>query len=245
MIVYVLSLVALILPLAMSVGDLQNQLKSTVEARDICRADLMEIQNRNATALKTLMALNPEVLVLRKSLEYLEFALLIAPPLAKPEIEAAIRLVKLQQRVLDKAQKLIILTADNQTKMSLWVTQTKLVTYFAKRTFKQSSWVIRNLKRIKNYPVKLAVKPDKSGTTAPLYETKPQFTEAQKVKLEWTAQSRLGPWLSRWLNFSKSEHKDFCSASLKENNTTDGANSWNQFTQTKKWTPVLTEGKYF
>lgn len=248
MFAYFYSFIIIIFPLYFAVGELSHQVKSSMESREICRSELLEIQKSNAKSIEQLMSMNPEASFLRAEIIALKIAIATSVhPAYTAMLRTALKEAEYSQKLLDKAQKLIIKKAEAETKLKLWTAQNNLINYFSDQNLHQSNWVLRSVININNESSKLAVKPDKDGTIGPVYLLKPNFTKEQKVKLYWTAQFKLKNWLGEILDFkNKVKQKDFCSASIKEssqNNYRDGGTWWNP--NSKNLEAVLTEGKFF
>ncbi len=158
------------------------------KTRTLCIQGSIAIEKNIAQAEENLFQLNPIATSLRSRLQIalieLAFAIATENPILAAEAEIKIQQIKIEQKNLDAAQKLIIFSASAHLKI---LTQ-KLIAELSDLSLRTASnwdFYLKCLGKVRllRMPV-LAVRPD-STDWAPVYELLPDYIALQKVAFNW------------------------------------------------------------
>jgi len=194
---------------------------------DICRIEFLNQQKRTQTTLQNLLVLNPKALALFKERKRAEKMLLEALRTGNPKAIAAasayLALVISKQTSLDLIQKKLIYSVYlDRLKTSLEV-KNKIIKSESELNFKINFLAkkIPKLELVRTLPSDLA----------PTYQPVPQFTDTQKLQLNWKTESSLKTFSSQFWKKLKFKGKSGCIVSL--------------IPDQSYWKPALIEDKFF
>jgi len=214
-----------LLPLIMAGGLLVfcgfSFIKTDLGTLNLCRALQLDIQNKAAKKLDSLLKLNPRALKLRLAQKRAENSLALAVksgnPAAIAAAEAYLLTVRMQRQVLDLKQRSLISTANSVLLVGGQELQSKLYQEWYSQSRGVASWLQGNLQLGSAKIPALAVKPDFIDV-APMYQLVPQFEEAQAWTQEWQIEFKTISWARKFFNFHERFQRS-CSTSLYSENS--------------------------
>jgi hypothetical protein len=194
-------------------------LKSDLSTLNICRAKQLEIQSKAGKNLGKLLKLNPRALSLRLAQVHAERALVAAIELGLPAAiaaaEATLLKIQMQRQALDFRQKTLIQTANSWLAFGGVDLQRDLVREWNFHSSPIKSWIRGALQMGPAKVPKLAVQAD-LAEVAPVYETLPQFEDAQTWDQTWNLEFKTVSWAQKFLNFNGRFQRS-CTTSLYPN----------------------------
>jgi hypothetical protein len=214
-----------LLPLIMAGGLLVfcgfSFIKTDLGTLNLCRALQLEVQNKAAQKLESLLKLNPRALKLRlaqiRAEKTLALAVKSGNPAALAAAEAHLLTIRMQRQVLDLKQRSLITSANTSLKLGGLDLQRRLSQEWYTQSRGVTSWLQGKLQLGSGKIPALAVQPD-FVEVAPLYEPAPQFEEAQAWHQEWQLEFRTISWADKFFNFHERFQRS-CSTSLYSENS--------------------------
>lgn len=153
-------------------------LKNFWATQKICEEQSLQAQQQMAPLLSSLLKLNPEIIILRKEKIRTQAQLALAIGSGNAPAIAALR-IKLQAIQL---RLLAIFAQQNflfqKAEMSRW----KMVARFHNLT---KMYTPSQVRRIFQFPLSLAVKPDSLSEKPPLYSLVEDFEKNQRLEVQW------------------------------------------------------------
>jgi hypothetical protein len=216
--VFALSLMPLILAAGFAVFFSYFLSQNWMQSLHSCRTVLLETQESAGKDIERLLSMNSTAKALRLSLAASQTAL--AAALAHLNFPVAIQLSKTikqirhQQRLLDQAQKAVLLSAKYKMAMGIFRAKQALARQNLQVQKRLPSFFRFSITDVRQSHPHLAVKPD-SPDLAPVYELEPGFKDRQALHLSWKSQFTTKGREQKWFN-NTHQKKDACSASLKE-----------------------------
>lgn len=195
-----------------------TQIEIRSHLNQVCRAELLEIQEEGSSLIKSLMALNKLIDVVK----WADFIAGIATVLAffNPGLIAVVRgilrLTKSARTAIPKIQKLILFgLGPGLTQKLLKVRATLLETLNEYTSKTENLLLISDKVFIGNYVRPLSVEPKNPKARLTKYKLREDFSKKQNIFLLWqyqlTSNSEIFPW-TPW----KQKFHGYCSATLRE-----------------------------
>lgn len=214
--VLLLSLLPLILAAGLALFCTFGFLKSDLAVLNVCRAKALEVQSKAGRNLTKLLKLNSRALSLRAEEARAEKALASAVESGNPgaiaAAEAYLLSVKMRRQDLHIRQRALIDTADAWLATSGAELPRELQREWLQHHRGLSSWLESRFQTGRTNLAKLAVMPD-LPEVAPVYLLRPDFTEAQAWKQNWSFRLATTGWARRFLNFNGGFERS-CTVSL-------------------------------
>lgn len=153
--------------------------------RTNCATRSVELQKNIIKAEKLIFNLNPVSTAYRVQIKVLQAALIVAPPVQKPQILAQLDQIYSQQNQLDLLQKRLL--SDSQMFID-WeyqrlIAQAKHENHSITRLWDQYLQIISGVRATE--PPILAIRPDSTGGKGPNYEFDHHNIHRQNVVLKW------------------------------------------------------------
>lgn len=195
----------------------QYLVKNWMESMHICRTELLATQKRTSLPLRSLMALNPQVKLLRIAMIQAQAEL--AAALASQNygwaanVQKRILQIQKQQRLIAMTQKTLIATADALMIAGPMQTLQKLISQDLRNRSRLPDFFKFRIQQITPNHQRLAVRPD-SSDSPPVYELKENFRRQQALNISWISvfsTTERGPL--KWIT-NTHKKKDSCEASL-------------------------------
>ncbi len=212
------------------VATTQIEIKSTLQ--QTCRIELMKGQQTASSLIKSLMALNKLVTVVKWGDFIARVLSLAATPF--PPVAAAIRgilaLAKTAKTAIPLIQKAILigLGAGLETYlMNGHRALLKILNHYARKS--TDLVTLSNKIVFANYIRGLSVEPENPNARLTTYRLKKDFENKQELFLHWKYQLKTSPFLFEWAPWQQTFH-GYCSATLKKE---------------EPWEPTLYAGKLF
>lgn len=214
--ILLLSLFPLILSAGLALFCVFAFLKSDLATLNLCRAEHLALQNKVGRQLGKLLKLNPRAVRLRLAEAQATKALALATSngnaLAIAAAEAKLLNVKMRRQLLDGQQRSLIETAN------LWLSagSLKLQRALKQEWFRQGSplspWLSGALHLGPSRVPTLAVQAD-LPEVAPVYQLKPDFSEAQSWQQRWQLTMKTTGWSRKFLPFNGRFERE-CTSSI-------------------------------
>lgn len=195
-------------------------LQTQNDVRHSCRKSLFSAQQSTAKNLSVLMSLNPlaQSLRLQLRLAYLKLAVVAANPGAEAAVLAQIAKIQQQQIALGEKQKVLI--TQSEFVLRSGQIQSQLAIGSAVREKARHFHLILHLSllNLRSGAVHLAVRPDKPGDIAPVYELEPDFKAQQSLQTFWKVEYSWinSSWIQKALHWRRILLSDNCRASIEE-----------------------------
>lgn len=194
-------------------------LKNWMQSLHICRTELLSTQRKAGAKLQELMGLNSTAERLRVELaeaqERRREAMASRNPILAAKAQADIVRIKGEQAALDREQKALIANADQEMSSGVNRVVVKIRRQSQELQSKLPDLFAFQIRNIQGSPQTLAVHPDRPET-APVYELKNSFKEAQALHVSWNSEFKTkSPEKYRWIQ-NRHKKQDGCDASLEK-----------------------------
>lgn len=196
------------------IGTTQIELKSTLE--QTCRIQLMNVQKNASNHLRTLMAVNKLVNIVKATqiLALLSRVVLVGLPILAPILQSILATTKTAQEAIPRIQKAIIHSLLSTMSLGILKTQQELLKVLKNYQKKTAGlWIISNQFVFPNSHPALAVEPENPQSRLTKYRITQNFEDDQRLSLSWRYTLKTSSTLLPWAPWQQS-FSGVCAATL-------------------------------